>query len=89
MMLYLKLGTGLGNFNSFLCEKAINVISVDVDEKLIRNAKSKFSNIDNLVLKSGDGLRKKIFFPFLSLIFPILGVRMQLNGLHSLLFLMV
>ena len=35
------------------------MISVDVDETLVQNAKSKFSDIDNLVLKSGDGLKKK------------------------------
>ena len=30
-----------------------------MDEGLIRNAKSKFSDIDNLFLKSGDGFKKK------------------------------
>ena len=52
---------------------------------LIRNAKSKFSDIDNLVLKSGDGFKKKdTFLLFLFLIYPILGVRMQLNGWRRL-----
>ncbi|MGY5143176.1 MAG: ribosomal RNA small subunit methyltransferase A [Candidatus Nitrosopumilus sp. bin_32a] len=54
-----EIGTGQGILTSLLCQKAKNVISVDLDEELIRNAKSKFSGIDNLVLKSGDGLEKK------------------------------
>ena len=57
-----ELGTGLGILTPLLCEKANKVISVDVDEKLIRNAKSAFSNIDNLILKSGDGFKKKDSF---------------------------
>ena len=57
-----ELGTGLGILTPLLCEKAKKVISVDADEKLIKNAKSAFSNIDNLVLKSGDGFKKKDSF---------------------------
>ncbi len=57
-----ELGTGLGILTPLLCEKANKVISVDVDEKLVRNAKSAFSNIDNLILKSGDGFKKKDHF---------------------------
>jgi 16S rRNA (adenine1518-N6/adenine1519-N6)-dimethyltransferase len=53
-----ELGTGLGILTPLLCEKANKVISVDVDEKLVRNAKSTFSNIDNLILKSGDGFKQ-------------------------------
>lgn len=77
-----EIGTGLGILTSLLCQKAGTVISVDLDKSLINDAKSKFSNLENLVLKSGDGLKKKI--PLISLyqIFPILGVRMPLNGLH-------
>ena len=52
-----ELGTGLGILTPLLCEKANKVISVDVDEQLIENAKSLFSNIDNLILKSGDGFK--------------------------------
>jgi 16S rRNA (adenine1518-N6/adenine1519-N6)-dimethyltransferase len=54
-----EIGPGQGILTSLLCQKAENVISVDLDDELIRNAKSKFSDIDNLVLKSGDGLEKK------------------------------
>ena len=54
-----ELGTGLGILTPLLCEKANKVISVDVDEKLVRNAKSALSDIDNLILKSGDGFKKK------------------------------
>jgi len=57
-----ELGTGLGILTPLLCEKANKVISIDVDEKLVRNAKSIFSDIDNLVLKSGDGFKKKDSF---------------------------
>jgi len=57
-----ELGTGLGILTPLLCEKANKVISVDVDEKLVRDAKSAFSNIDNLILKLGDGFKKKDSF---------------------------
>jgi 16S rRNA (adenine1518-N6/adenine1519-N6)-dimethyltransferase len=57
-----ELGTGLGILTPLLCEQANKVISVDVDEKLVRNAKSTFSNIDNLILKSGDGFKKRDSF---------------------------
>ncbi len=57
-----ELGTGLGILTPLLCEKANKVISIDVDEKLVRNAKSTFSGIENLILKSGDGFKKKDSF---------------------------
>ena len=57
-----EIGTGQGILTSLLCEKADKVISVDMDEELIKNAKSKFSHLNNLVLKSGDGLKKKESF---------------------------
>ena len=53
-----EIGTGQGILTPLLCEKAGKVISVDVDETLVKNAKSKFSHIDNLVLKFGDGLKE-------------------------------
>ncbi|MDH3311847.1 MAG: rRNA adenine N(6)-methyltransferase family protein [Nitrosopumilus sp.] len=57
-----ELGTGLGILTPLLCEKANKVISVDVDEQLIEKVKSSFSNIDNLILKSGDGFKIKDSF---------------------------
>ncbi|NNM02252.1 MAG: ribose ABC transporter permease, partial [Nitrosopumilus sp.] len=57
-----ELGTGLGILTSLLCQNAKKVISVDVDKQLTENAKSKFSGIDNLVLKSGDGFKIKDSF---------------------------
>ena len=57
-----ELGTGLGILTPLLCEKAFKVISVDADEELTRSAKSKFSNIENLILKSGDGFKKRDSF---------------------------
>ncbi len=57
-----EVGTGQGILTPLLCQKADKVISVDMDEELIRNAKSKFSDIGNLILKSGDGFKKKDIF---------------------------
>ena len=57
-----ELGTGLGILTPLLCEKAFRVISVDADEELTRRAKSTFSNIENLTLKSGDGFKKRDSF---------------------------
>ena len=57
-----ELGTGLGILTPLLCEKAKKVISIDVDEQLVKNAKSVFSHIDNLVLKSGDGFKNNDSF---------------------------
>ena len=54
-----ELGTGLGILTPLLCKKAKKVISVDADQNLIKNAKSIFSNLENLVLKYGDGLKEK------------------------------
>ena len=51
-----ELGTGQGILTSLLCGNAKKVISVDIDDGLIENAKLKFSHFDNLFLKSGDGL---------------------------------
>jgi 16S rRNA (adenine1518-N6/adenine1519-N6)-dimethyltransferase len=62
-----EIGTGQGILTPLLCENAAKVISIDVDEKLVRDAKSKFSGMHNLVLKSGDGLKNyDIFTIFVS-----------------------
>jgi 16S rRNA (adenine1518-N6/adenine1519-N6)-dimethyltransferase len=57
-----EVGTGKGILTPLLCQNAKKVISVDMDKTLVENAKSKFSDIDNLVIKSGDGLKKKDLF---------------------------
>ena len=57
-----EIGTGLGVLTPLLCKKAKKVISVDADENLIKKAKTVFSDIENLVLKSGDGFKKKDSF---------------------------
>ena len=57
-----EIGTGTGILIPLLCENAEKVISVDADEKLIKKARLKFSQFDNLVLKSGDGFKKKDVF---------------------------
>ncbi len=54
-----EIGIGQGILTPLLCEKAGKVISVDIDESLVKNAKTRFFDMDNLVLKSGDGLKKK------------------------------
>jgi 16S rRNA (adenine1518-N6/adenine1519-N6)-dimethyltransferase len=54
-----EVGTGLGILTPLLCEKSQKVISIDLDENLIRNAKIKFNDIENLVLKSGDGFKNQ------------------------------
>ena len=62
-----EIGTGLGILTPLLCQNANKVISVDVDEKLVNKAKSEFSNLDNLILKSGDGFKKKDLFSIFTL----------------------
>lgn len=57
-----ELGTGLGILTPLLCDKAKKVISVDADEQLIKNAKTNFSDYENLDLKFGDGFEKKDYF---------------------------
>ncbi|RMW37442.1 MAG: ribosomal RNA small subunit methyltransferase A [Nitrosopumilus sp.] len=57
-----EIGTGLGVLTPLLCKKAKKVISVDADENLIKKARTRFSDMDNLVLKSGDGFKKKDSF---------------------------
>lgn len=57
-----EIGTGLGVLTPLLCKKAQKVISVDADENLIKKARTTFSDIGNLTLKSGDGFKKKDSF---------------------------
>ena len=57
-----EIGTGLGILTPLLCQKAGKVISVDADKELVEKAKAKFSDIDNLVLESGDGFKMRDAF---------------------------
>ncbi|QDI89297.1 ribose ABC transporter permease [Candidatus Nitrosopumilus sp. SW] len=57
-----EIGTGLGVLTPLLCKNAKKVISVDADDTLIQKARTAFSDIDNLILKSGDGFKKKDSF---------------------------
>jgi len=57
-----EVGTGLAILTPLLCKNAKNVISVDADMELYKIAKSKFGNIENLVLKHGDGFKRKDVF---------------------------
>ncbi|HSG84234.1 MAG TPA: rRNA adenine N-6-methyltransferase family protein, partial [Nitrosopumilus sp.] len=40
-----EIGIGQGILTPLLCEKAGKVISVDIDESLVKNAKTKFSDM--------------------------------------------
>ena len=51
--------TGLGILTPLLCKNAQKVISIDADQNLIKKAKSKFTQFNNLILKSGDGFKQK------------------------------
>jgi len=57
-----ELGIGLGKLTPLLCEKAKKVVSIDIDENLVQNAKSQFSKFDNLILKQGDGFKNNVSF---------------------------
>jgi 16S rRNA (adenine1518-N6/adenine1519-N6)-dimethyltransferase len=57
-----EIGTGLGILTPLLCTHAHKVISVDVDENLVNKARSEFSNLDNLVLRFGDGFKQRDAF---------------------------
>jgi 16S rRNA (adenine1518-N6/adenine1519-N6)-dimethyltransferase len=57
-----EIGTGLGILTPLLCAYAHKVISVDVDENLVSKARSKFFNLDNLVLRLGDGFKQRDAF---------------------------
>lgn len=54
-----EIGTGKGILIPFLCAKAKKVISMEIDKNLYDMAKSRFSGLENLVLKRGDGLKTK------------------------------
>ncbi len=53
----LEIGTGQGILVPLLCEKAKQVISIESDYTLYKNAKDQFSDIDNLELVYGDGFK--------------------------------
>jgi len=53
----LEIGTGRGILVPLLCEKAKQVISIENDYTLYKNAKESFSDIDNLELVHGDGFK--------------------------------
>jgi len=53
----LEIGTGRGVLVPLLCCKAKQVISIEADYILYKNAKEKFSDIDNLELRQSDGFK--------------------------------
>jgi len=53
----LEIGTGRGVLVPLLYCKAKQVISIEADYTLYKNAKEKFSDIDNLELKHSDGFK--------------------------------
>ena len=54
-----EIGTGLGILTPLLCENAKRVISIDADSSIYQGARSRLGDIDNLVLKLGDGFKNK------------------------------
>ncbi len=50
-----EVGTGYGILTALLCDMAREVISVDIDKRLIDDARIKFAHIENLTLECGDG----------------------------------
>ena len=53
----LEIGTGHGILVPLLCAKARKVISIEADYSLYKDAKEKFSDIDNLELVYGNGFK--------------------------------
>jgi len=58
----LEIGTGRGILVPLLCEKAKEVISIESDYTLYKNAIEKFSDIDNLELEHTDGFKSNVKF---------------------------
>ena len=58
----LEIGTGHGILVLLLCEKAKEVISIEADYTLYKNAIEKFSDIDNLKLIHADGFKSSQTF---------------------------
>ena len=54
-----EVGTGLGILTPLLCDAADKVVSIDADGQLTEDAKIKFRNIENLILKQGDGFKRE------------------------------
>ena len=53
----LEIGTGRGILIPYLIETGAKILSVEKDKKLFFVAENKFSNLDNLSLKCGDGFK--------------------------------
>jgi 16S rRNA (adenine1518-N6/adenine1519-N6)-dimethyltransferase len=53
----LEIGTGRGILTLLLCEYAKKVISIEKDKEWYEKARKHFSDIQNLVLEHGDGLK--------------------------------
>ena len=51
----LEIGTGQGILIPHLCKNSKKVISIETDKKLYLFAKSKFSDMKNLILEHGNG----------------------------------
>ncbi len=51
----LEIGTGQGILIPYLCKNSKKVISIETDKKLHLFAKSKFSDVKNLILEHGNG----------------------------------
>lgn len=57
-----EFGSGIGNLTEILCNRAKNVISYEIDDKLYKIAKSRLSKFKNLNLINEDALKSKFNF---------------------------
>jgi len=58
----LEIGTGQGILIPYLCKNSKKVISIETDKRLYLAAKSKFSDMKNLILEHGDGFSSEHSF---------------------------
>ena len=58
----LEIGTGQGILIPYLCKNSKKVISIETDKRLHLAAKSKFSDMKNLILEHGDGFSSEHSF---------------------------
>lgn len=56
----LEIGTGKGHLTEELCRKAGKVCSVEIDSRLVENAKKRLSNYDNVELTAGDFMKYRL-----------------------------
>ncbi len=58
----LEVGTGMGSLTTIMAEKAVHVITVEIDHHLAPHARSEFANLPNVTLLELDALKNKHSF---------------------------